>query len=66
MICNMDYDSNLDTYKILSLLDQWYAEDYIDVPSTLHIRESYALKYQSQEHDTPMYMDALSDEYMAE
>ena len=34
----------------------------MDKPSTLHVRESYAIKTQSHDHDTPSYMEALSGE----
>ena len=33
-----DYDINVDTDDILSLLDEWDAEDYMDTPSTFHMR----------------------------
>ena len=51
MIQDRDYDSNVDTDDILSLLAEWDAE-----------RESYAIKTQSHDPDTPMYMEALSGE----
>ena len=38
------------------------AEDCMDTPSTFHTRESYALKNQSHDPDTPTYMQALSGE----
>ena len=31
----------------------------MDTPSTFHMRESYTLKIQSHDPDTPTYMDAL-------
>ena len=34
----------------------------MDTPSTFHTRESYALKTQSHDPDTPTYMEALSGE----
>ena len=34
----------------------------MDTPSTFHMRESYALKTQSHDPDTPTYMEALSGE----
>ena len=43
-----DYDSNVDTDDILSLLAEWDAE-----------RESYAIKTQIHDPDTPTYMEAL-------
>ena len=49
MIQDRDFDSNVDTDDILSLLAEWDAEDRMDTPSTFHTRESYALKTQS--HD---------------
>ena len=62
MIQDRDFDSNVDTDGILLLMAEWDAEDCMDKPSTFHIRESYALKTQSHEHDTPTYMEALSGE----
>ena len=44
MIRDRDDDINVDTYKILLLLADWDAEYFMDAPSTLHIRGSYALK----------------------
>ena len=58
--------SNVDTDDILSLLAEWDAEDCMDTPSTFHIRESCVLKSQSRDTDTPMYMEALSDENVEE
>ena len=51
MIQDRDYDSNVDTDDILSLLAEWDAE-----------REYYAIKTQSHDPDTPIYMEALSGE----
>ena len=59
MIQDRDFDSNVDTDKILLLLAEWDAEDGMDTPSTFHMRESYALKTQSHYPDTPTYMDAF-------
>ena len=53
---------NADTDEILSLLDEWDAEYFMDTPSTFHIKESYVLKSQSHDPDTPTYMEALSGE----
>ena len=47
---------------ILQLLDEWYAEDFMDTPSTFHMRESYVLKFQRQYPNTPTCMDTLSGE----
>ena len=62
-----DYDSNVDTYDILSLMDEWYAEFCMDTPSTFHKRLYYVLKDQKHDPDTPKYIYALSgynmDEY---
>ena len=55
MIQDRDYDSNVDTGDNLLLLDEWGAE-----------RESYALKTQSHDLDTPTYMEALSGENLEE
>ena len=60
MIQDRDFDSNVDTDDILSVLAEWDAEDCMDTPSTFHIRESYALKTQIHDPDTPTYMEALS------
>ena len=62
MIQDRYFDSNVDTDDILSLLAEWDAEDCMDTPSTFHMRESYALKTQSHDPDTPTYMEALSGE----
>ena len=62
MIQDRDFDRNVDTDDILSLLAEWDAEDFMDTPSTFHMRESYALKTQSHDPDTPTYMEALSGE----
>ena len=62
MIQDRYLDSNVDTDDILSLLDEWDAEDCMDTPSTFHMRESYALKTQSHDPDTPTYMEGLSGE----
>ena len=53
-------NSNLDTDDILLLLARWDAEDCMDTPSTFHIIESYTLKTQSHDSDTPAYIEALS------
>ena len=60
MIQDTDFDSNVDTDDILSLLAEWDAEDFMDTLSTLHMRESYDLKTQIHDPDTPTYMEALS------
>ena len=63
-----DYDSNVDTDEILLLMVEWDEEDFMDTPSTFHMRKSYVLKSQSHDPDTPKYMEALSggntDEYL--
>ena len=51
MIQDRDHDSNIDTDNILSLQAEWDAE-----------RESYAIKTQIHDPDTPMYMEELSGE----
>ena len=38
MIQDRDFDSNVDTDEILSLMAEWYAEDCMDTPSTFHMR----------------------------
>ena len=64
MIQDGYYDSNIDTENIIDLLADQDPEDFMDTPSTLHTREYYALKSQSQDYNNPMYMEALSGEYM--
>ena len=53
---------NVDTYDVLLLLDEWYAEDCIDTPSTFHMRECYVINSLSHDPDTPTYIEALSGE----
>ena len=48
--------------KILYSLDYQYVEDCMDDPLTLHMIESYDLKYHSWYPDTPKYMEALLGE----
>ena len=38
IIKDMDYDSNVDTDDILSLLSEWDSEDCMDTPSTFHMK----------------------------
>ena len=66
MIQDRDFDSNVYTDDTLLLLAEWEAEDCMNMPSTFRIRESYALKTQSQYPDTPTYMEALSGENLEE
>ena len=44
MIQDRDFDSNVDTDDILSLLAEWDVEGCMDTPSTFHMRESYVIK----------------------
>ena len=62
MTQDRDIDSNVDPVDILLLLAEWDAEDFMDTKSTFHMRESYALKTQSHDPDTPTYTEALSGE----
>ena len=62
MIQDRNLNINVDTDHILSLLAEWGAEDWMDMPSKFHTRESYALNTQSHDPDTPMYMEELSGE----
>ena len=62
MIQDRYLNSNVDTDDILSLLAEWVAEDCMDTPSAFHMRESYVLRTQSHDPDTPTYMEALSSE----
>ena len=60
MIKERDLNSNVDMDDILYLMAEWDSEDCMDMPSTFHMRESYALKIQIHDPDTPTYMEALS------
>ena len=51
---------------ILSLLDDQDAEYSIDTPLSFNTRESYVLKYQIHDPDTPTYMEDLSGEHADE
>ena len=62
IIQDRDFNSNVGTDDILSLLDEWDTEYCMDTPSTFHLRESYACKTQSHDPDNPTYMEALSNE----
>ena len=62
MIQYGDLNINVDTDKIISLMAEWDAEYCMDSPSTFNMRESYVFKSQSQDTDTPMYMEVLSGE----
>ena len=66
MIKDRDINSNVDTDDITLLLAEWDTEDCIDTPSTFHMRESYALKTQIHDPDTPTYMEAISGENLEE
>ena len=66
MIQDRDINSNVDTDYILLLLAEWGAEYFMYTPSTFHMRESYALKTQIHDPDTPTYMEALSGENLEE
>ena len=66
MIQDSDFNSHVDTDDILSLLAEWGAGDCMYTPSTFHTRESYALKTQIHDPDTPTYMEALSGENLEE
>ena len=43
-------------------MDEWNADDCMNMPSMFHTRKSYILKSQSNDPDTPNYMEALSVE----
>ena len=59
MIQDRDININADTYDSVSLLAEWDTEDCKDTPSIFHMRESYFLKTQGHDPDTPTYMEAL-------
>ena len=60
MIQYGDFSSNLDMYEILALLDEYDVKYCMDAPSKLYMRKYYALKSQSHDPDTTIYMEALS------
>ena len=60
MIQDRDFDNNVDTDDILSLLAEWDTEQCMHTPWKFHMRESYALKTQIHDPDNPTYMEALS------
>ena len=62
MIQYGDFNRNVDSDDVLSLMNEWDTEYCMDTPSTFHMRESYVLKYQSHDPDTPTYMEYLSGE----
>ena len=66
MIQDGGLNINVDTNEILSLLSEWYAEDFMDTPSTFHMIKYYVLKSQIHVPDTPTYMEALSGENLEE
>ena len=53
---------NVDMNDILSLLAEWDSEDFMDTPSTFHMREPCIIKSQRHDTDTTTYMEALSVE----
>ena len=59
MIQYGDLNINVYTYNILLLLAEWNTEDWMDKPSTFHMREYYFIKSQSYYPDIPMYMEAF-------
>ena len=66
MIQDRDFDRNVDTDDILSLLGEQDTEDFMDTPSTFHTKESFDIKNQSHDPDTPTYMEALLGENLEE
>ena len=62
MIQYGDININVDTDDILLLLGEWDAEDCMDAPSTLHMREYYVIKSEIHDPDTPRYMEELLGE----
>ena len=53
MIQDRDLNINVDTDDILGLMAQWDAEYCMDAPSTFHMRESYVIKSQRHNPNTP-------------
>ena len=62
MIQDGDLNSNIDTYDILLLLAEWYAEYCMDMPSTFHIKEYYVIMSRIHDPDNPTYMEVLLGE----
>ena len=62
MIQDKDFNSNVDTYDILSFLAELDAEDCMDTPSIFNTIKYYVLKSLSHDPNTPTYMEALSVE----
>ena len=60
LIQDRDFDVNVDTDEILSLLAEWDAVDCMDTPSMFHMRESYALKTQFHVPDNASIYVGLS------
>ena len=56
MIKSGDYDKNIDTDEILSLMAYWDAEDSMDAKSRFHNREFYVLRLKSHNPNTQTYM----------
>ena len=62
MIIDGVLNINVDTNHTLSLLDDWDAEDCMDIKSTFHKRKYYFLKSQIHNHDTPTDIETFSGE----
>ena len=56
MVCYGGCNSNVDMDKILSQMDEWGAEHCMGTPLTLYIRETYDLKHQIHDPNTPTYI----------
>ena len=57
---------NIDTNDILSLLDEWYTEYFMNMTSTFHMREYFVIKSQRNNPNNLTYMVALSGENLEE
>ena len=53
IIQDRDLNINVDMDDILLVLSEWDAEGCMDMPSTFHMKESYAIKTQLHDPDTP-------------
>ena len=59
-------NSNVNTDDTLYLIAEWDEGDFMDTSSEFHMRESYVLKSQIHNTDTPMCTEALSGENTGE
>ena len=66
MIQYEDFNSNIDTDDILSLMNEWNTEYCMDAQSELHMREYYVINSQRYDTVTTAYTEDLSGEHADE